>query len=237
MQHGAGQREAVRGIKIYYDDAALKAYVERHSHHAPGFSRAYFELARSGAERVDLWRALVTWLEGGVYVDIDTVCRTPLYAVIRPDDDAVSGVGHREGGPEQFILAYAPRHPIIWRYLRDAVAAVHGGAEGGVVNATGPTALYRAAIQVLQLPGGHRFSAGTYRVHGRAHAPDGPRSLRILDGNYTCPPAWPYCSWLINSFGGNVKFKYDHKDYVKDLADSGVAHWGMVDKRVARGTY
>lgn len=37
------------------------------------------------------------------------------------------------------ILAYAPRHPIIWRYLLDAVAAVHGVAKGGVVNATGPT--------------------------------------------------------------------------------------------------
>ena len=57
---------------VYYDDAALAEYVQRHAHHVPGFASAY-RLARTGAERVDLWRGLVIWMEGGIYVDIGQI--------------------------------------------------------------------------------------------------------------------------------------------------------------------
>ena len=212
---------------VYYSDAALAAYVRRHGREVPGFDAAH-AAARSGAERADLWRALVVWREGGVYADIDTQCLTALYAVIRPHDDAVSGVGHREHGPEQFLLAYAPRHPIIERYLFDAVAGVNAGAAGGVVNLTGPSALYRAAISVLGLPPGAQFEGGTYLAVGSN------RSLRILDGNYTCPTGGVYGCAIINSFSNNVRFKY--AGYENELKRAGSTHWSAVDRRVPRGS-
>ena len=206
---------------VYYSDAALAAYVRRHGREVPGFDAAH-AAARSGAERADLWRALVVWREGGVYADIDTQCLTALYAVIRPHDDSVSGVGHREHGPEQFVLAYAARHPIVERYLFDAVAGVNAGnGAGGVVNLTGPSALYRAAVAVLGLPMGSRFEGGTtYR------AVASNRSLRILDGNYTCPTGGVYGCAIVNSFSDNVRFKY--AGYESELRQAGSTHCALV---------
>lgn len=126
------------------------------------------------------------------------------------------------------MLAYTSRHPIIERYLHIAVEAVNRGAPGGLVNATGPSALYRAAIDVLGLPVGTRFEPGTYRVQQNGSK----RSLRILEANYTCPAQRPYCTSMINSFGGNVKFK--DEGYAHDLKQSGMTHWAELDTRVNR---
>ena len=166
----------------------------------------------------------MVWLEGGVYADIDAVALRPLYRVIKTEDDAVSGVGHREHGPEQHILAYSRRHPIIGSYLRDAVDGVLAGIGGGCINVTGPSVLYRAAIMVLGLPLGYQFVAGMFQTTG------GDRSLRILPGYYECPRLWPYCRVEINSFGTNAIFKYS--GYERDLQNTGSVHWSKVDTGV-----
>ena len=116
----------------------------------------------------------------------------------------------------------AARHPIVERYLFDAVAGVNAGnGAGGVVNLTGPSALYRAAVAVLGLPMGSRFEGGTtYRAVGSN------RSLRILDGNYTCPTGGVYGCAIVNSFSDNVSFKY--AGYESELRQAGSTHCALV---------
>ena len=75
--------------------------------------------------RCDLWRYLLIWSEGGVYADADAVLQRPLRAVLLPTDQALTGLG--QDALEQYVLAYAPYHPIIRRVLEQAVAQVLSG--------------------------------------------------------------------------------------------------------------
>ena len=43
-------------------------------------------------ERTDLWRLLIVSKNGGVYADVDTVCRKPASEWIGPEDEAVIGI-------------------------------------------------------------------------------------------------------------------------------------------------
>ena len=48
--------------------------------------------------RCDLWRYLLIWSEGGVYADADAVLHRPLRTVLRPEDDALTGLGQVRAG-------------------------------------------------------------------------------------------------------------------------------------------
>ena len=199
----------------WFDDAAVRAYVRAHGGAFDGFREA-FAAAPSGAMRCDMWRALVTFREGGVYADADTVLRRALREVLRPADDAVSGVGHEAHGLEQFILAYSARHPVM-RALIDGMLveiAARGGAARvrgwAVMSATGPLLLQRVTAELL-LNGSARTPqfddrGGVFPVRGHSG-----RSVRVLAGRYSCPREGRrkvyYCD-DVNRFGGNADFKY-----------------------------
>ena len=251
----------------YFDDRALEAYVARQGGRVQGFARAWRLLA-SGAARADLWRYLVMYLEGGVFADLDSVLKHPLRTIIASDDEAVSGVGHRHHSLEQFVLAYRPKHPIMARVLQLSVLAVLSSSvtveaatnAGGLatdwsqlqsnatvgaaaIEFTGPTQLYRAAIQALGKRMGHAFPSSTKRTW---HCPPGARQgcVTILPGNYSCPGRargapedlrsgccdHPLCRirHALNSFGGHVQFKYDvwGDAYKSDLLAMNLTYYG-----------
>jgi len=236
---------------LYYDDRAMRRYVARQGSRVQGFRRA-FALAGSGAARSDLWRYLTLWCEGGVYADADSVLRRPLREIIRPNDEAVAGVGHQEHGPEQWVMAYRSKHPIIGRVLQLAVlsilqsnASVAAAMANGslpsdwsglqsrrvvgkeALHVTGPKQLYLAAMQVLGKPYGYAFRSSAARER---HCPGLGRvgCVTILPGQYDCPSNnhIGHCSRAaptLNTFGGNARESY--KNYRSDLRSMGVVHW------------
>ena len=213
----------------WFDDAAVRAYVGAFGGAFGGFREAFAD-APSGAMRCDMWRALVTYREGGVYADADTVLRRALREVLRPADDAVSGVGHEAHGLEQFILAYSPRHPVMLRLIERMLAELRarGGAANvrgwAVMSATGPVLLQRVTAELL-LNGSTRTPqftdrGGVFPVLGHSG-----RSVRVLEGRYSCPRAGRhpvyYCD-DVNRFGGNADFKYP--GYEEDQAKIGKSY-------------
>lgn len=229
----------------------MRAVVDKYGHLVQNFSLA-FNKATSGAMRADLWRYLLLWVEGGVYADIDTKALRPL--PIRPDDHAVSGCGHYFHGVEQFILAYAPKHPVLKRALELAVSNIlqRSGRElmGHELVLTGPVLLHQAATQVLQL--GHGQPANCSKFQGVWRNQQNTASLRILPGEYDCVKLngalltgsdshrvrsrWSrrrqvYLAWNcgdIDSFGGVVEMKgMNNKKWNATLASMGLKHYTM----------
>lgn len=148
----------------YYDQRAMDAYAAREGEsHFPGFAAAYNKTIPVG--KADLWRTLITFLEGGLYADADVLPLRPLRELVRTDDDGVSGVGTPDLlGLDQFLLCYAPHHPIMERAVQVAVRNVLTRQlwqqQGwGIWETTGPRALHRAVTQVLGVPrcGGNRY--------------------------------------------------------------------------------
>jgi inositol phosphorylceramide mannosyltransferase catalytic subunit len=206
----------------FFDDAAMFDYAER------GFPVDGFAFSRQtliealhtikpGAGKADLFRYLIVYDRGGVYMDIDTVPLAPLSSFIRPADDTVSGIGEH-GDLHQWGLIYAARHPFMKRAIENTVDNIVrrcfvDGYANTLVGLSGPACLDFSIKQVLNLPQFLQFRPGNY-----GYTCDGKDyRLRILPGNF---------------FAGAVDFKY--REYPADLARMNLPVWDNRDLFAAR---
>jgi len=196
----------------FFDDARLYGYVEEFPCAGFPFDNAQLRQAmtkiKPGAGKADLFRYLLLYREGGVYMDIDTVCLTPLSHYVDPDDDVVTGIGGR-GDFHQWGLIYGPRHPFLQRAIENAVSNILNerfvpGFTNSLEGIAGPPCLDLSIKQVLGLPLRSRFTAGVFD----AAIGEIRYRTRILPRDF---------------FGGHVEFKYS--DYRSDLAALGIRYW------------
>jgi hypothetical protein len=158
----------------FYDDDDIRRYI------GEGYGPAalvYFDAInpKYRAARADLFRYLVVYREGGVYLDVKSLPTRPLGEVIRPDDQylisqwdngpggAYPGWGlhpelaHVPGGEfQQWYIAAAAGHPFlaavlerVFRNLRTYNPGLHGVGRRGVLRVTGPIAYTRAIHPLL----------------------------------------------------------------------------------------
>jgi len=196
----------------FFEDADIFAYAD--SFDCSDFPFAGDDLSRAirnvkpGAGKADLFRYLIIYDLGGVYMDIDTFCLSPLSSFVHPDDEAVSGIGMR-GDLHQWGLVYAPHHPFIKRTIENSVSNILArkfvpGFENTLEGLAGPPCLDLSIKEVLKLPQAAKFQTGLYEIDV-----DGRKwRIRLLGKDL---------------FDGNVGFKY--QDYSSDLSKMGMKHW------------
>lgn len=170
----------------FYDDADIRRFIA--ATYGPPFTDWYDAIdPKYGAARADLFRYLLVYKEGGVYLDIKSRPSRPLSEVIRPDDRYL--ISQWENGPDaayagwglhpelarvpggefqQWHIAAAAGHPFlraviqrVLRNLRSYNPGLHGVGQLGVLRTTGPIA-YTLAIHPLLDAHPHR------RVDSRA---------------------------------------------------------------------
>lgn len=172
-QHQAGWEHRL------YQDSDVRSFLSKH--YPPEIRAAYARIdSRYGAARADLFRYLLMYKVGGVYLDIKSTTNRPLDAVLREDDrfllstwegqhDEYPGWGmHEELGItngyeyQQWFIACAPGHPFlkavianVLRNLRTYLPSLHGVGKAGVLRLTGPVA-YTLAIHPLRVHHPHR---------------------------------------------------------------------------------
>ena len=135
-----------------------------------------------GAARADLFRYLLMYKTGGVYLDIKSIATRSLDEVLRPDDayilsqwhgkrfaDLGMGVHSALRGIEgteyqQWHIVAAPGHPFLKRVIENVLRnlriynpGIHGVGKQGVLAVTGPIA-YTLAINPLLASYPHRFT-------------------------------------------------------------------------------
>lgn len=164
-----------------YDEADMRAFIQET--YGPDVLACYEAInPKYRAARADLFRYLVIYRCGGVYLDIKSLPTRPLSAVIRPDDRFLisqwnngPGEAYPEWGlhPElsriprgefqQWYIAAAVGHPFlraaiarVLRNLRTYNPGLHGVGQLGVLRVTGPIA-YTLAIHPLLGRWPHRF--------------------------------------------------------------------------------
>lgn len=195
-----------------FDDDAMFGFIEAVDCSAFSFTRDDLIRAmhsiKPGAGKADLFRYLLIYDRGGIYMDIDTVCLAPLRTFIHPEDDVVSGIGMR-GDLHQWGLAYAPRHPFMKRTLERSIANVLNRKfiapfENTLEGLTGPPCLDLSIKSLLNLPAEAQFKAGLYEID----VEERKTRIRLYEKDL---------------FNGNVGFKY--KDYRSDLSKLGMSHW------------
>jgi hypothetical protein len=165
----------------FYDDADIRRFIE--DRYGPAVLD-YFDAInpKYRAARADLFRYLVVYADGGVYLDAKSLPTRPLSEVIRPGDRYL--ISQWDNGPaggypgwglhpelarmpggefQQWYIASAAGHPFlravlerVFRNLRTYNPGLHGVGRRGVLRVTGPIA-YTLAIHPLLERHPHRF--------------------------------------------------------------------------------
>jgi len=165
----------------FYDDTAILKFIE--DNYESNVLKLFLKInPHYGAARADLFRYLLMYVCGGVYLDIKGSLTKPLDSVIRTDDDFLlsrwydkndelhKGWGiHQEPDHAQFEelqqwhIVAVPGHPFLKAVIQSVLRnieiynpAVHGVGKPGVLRVTGPVA-YTLAIQPLLARHPHRF--------------------------------------------------------------------------------
>lgn len=155
----------------FYDDADIVEFIAR-NYSAAVVKRFHRISPRYGAARADVFRYLLMYKVGGVYLDIKSLAARPLDDVLQPGDqfilsgwnnDMQSWGSHYElrdipsGEFQQWHIVCAPGHPYLKAVLENVMAnidryipSLHGIGKNGVLRVTGPIAYTRAIHAVKE---------------------------------------------------------------------------------------
>ncbi|WP_082774127.1 glycosyltransferase family 32 protein [Hymenobacter sp. PAMC 26628] len=158
---------------IIYDDDDITKFVGEN--YGPHILHCFERInPRYGVARADLFRYLLMYKCGGVYLDIKSTCICPFEQMLRPDDRYIlshwrnkpgeqhEGFGTSEevtdiagGEYQQWHIVAAPGHPFLKAVIETVLQNIdqyrpwlHGTGAIGVLRLTGPLA-YTTAIQPL----------------------------------------------------------------------------------------
>jgi mannosyltransferase OCH1-like enzyme len=167
----------------FYDDDGIADFIQEH--YPPLVWEAYERIdPRYGAARADLFRYLLIYKVGGVYLDIKSGATRPFDDVLHSGDRFVLSkwqtadgafstwgeqydLRHVEGGEfQQWHVIGAPGHPFLKAVLEQVLENLelydphlHQTGKRGVLRVTGPTA-YTLAIERVRTQHPHRALAG-----------------------------------------------------------------------------
>ncbi|MBV9842653.1 MAG: hypothetical protein JOY99_14160 [Sphingomonadaceae bacterium] len=192
-----------------YDDADIERYIGE-AYGADILARYRRIDRRYGAARADLFRYLLIYREGGVYLDIKSSFTAPIDNVLRSDDRFLlsrwrNGPGephegyslhHRElahvpGGEFQnWHVIAAPGHPYLKAVIDTVLANIDryrpwrdGTGKLGVVRTTGPIAYTLAILPILDRHP-HRLIANETELAMIYNVPGGRAYRRLLPKRY-----------------------------------------------------
>jgi inositol phosphorylceramide mannosyltransferase catalytic subunit len=181
-----------------YDDEDIVAFIAEA--YDTELLKTYFRInAAYGAARADLFRYLLLYKIGGVYLDIKSTCTRPLDEAIRPDDTYL--LSHwkdrrwgrhpdlgEQGEFQQWHMEAQPQHPFLQAVIGQVRANIdaynpsrHGVGRLAVFRMTGPIAYSLAIESVRQLHAHRQVEAEDlgfqYSIFGIDPAKPGHESL------------------------------------------------------------
>ena len=119
-----------------YDDIEMTEFVHRNY---PGEISSAFDMLAIGAARADLWRYLILYKYGGIYLDIDAEIVGKLDDLIRPDDSAIITREQVEGLFNQWILIFSKGHPLLADVIDRCVDNIKSKSSNNILHLTGST--------------------------------------------------------------------------------------------------
>lgn len=148
-----------------YDDSEIPDYIQRY--YGPEMLDYYNRInPKYGAARADLFRYLLMYREGGVYLDIKSGSHFPLNRIILPDDEYILAhwdlpfnyqiIGNSRGEYQQWHIITRPGHPFLKAVINEVMRNIDnydltvGVGKLAVLKVTGPIAYTRAIIPIAQ---------------------------------------------------------------------------------------
>jgi inositol phosphorylceramide mannosyltransferase catalytic subunit len=128
---------------ILYDDDDMKLFIETNFHQE--IFDAYCQLG-VGAAKADFWRYCILYKHGGIYLDIDSQIVKPLSDLIEDTDQCIITRESNPGIFNNWILIFAPNHPILWKCIQNCVYNIQHKTSQDICRLTGPIGPFTDAI-------------------------------------------------------------------------------------------
>jgi hypothetical protein len=138
---------------IIYTDAQIHDYVN--ANFEKNITSAFNSLGHI-VPKVDFWRYLILYRNGGVYVDIDSSINVPLNNIINENDEAIISAENNDDNFVQWALFFKKEHPILKEVI-DIV--VHN-----ISNNLYPNYLTNAE-DLIKLTAGGAFTKAIKKIH------------------------------------------------------------------------
>jgi len=170
---------------FFYDDEAMDAFLFDKERWEDTFPSLHFGLQcidkiHNPTMKADIWRYLVLWEYGGLYIDIDAGPTGFNASTIQPDDDGLFYLQDR-GFIAQFFLIVSPRHPLMFYAVHAAIQNLLRYLGELSVSDPAKTTGPRAIVDSMRAFMNNR-TAGRHMTDGIYAGKDG-RSIRV-DGHY-----------------------------------------------------
>jgi mannosyltransferase OCH1-like enzyme len=140
-----------------FDDAACAALIDRFGARV---ASAYARIG-PGAFRADLWRYCELYTNGGVYVDVDTVCLGAVYDALDPTASLAVPVDLDPTNLFNAFVAAAPEHPVMRMCIDAVVENVEANKPQFGLGFSGPKLLGACVAAYLGAPYPTTFEART----------------------------------------------------------------------------
>ena len=141
-----------------YDDIEMEGFVHQYY---PGEISDAFDTLAIGAARADLWRYLILYKYGGIYLDIDAEITGKLDELIRPDDAAIITREQVEGLFNQWILIFRKGHPLLADVINQCIKNIKTKSSNNILHLTGSTVFTSAVNAVYQH---HKVQFSVYKT-------------------------------------------------------------------------
>ena len=130
---------------LYDDDEMDKFVIENYQ----GEIYEAYSMLNIGAAKADLWRYLILYKYGGIYLDIDAAILKPLDTLIRFDDTALITREMYEGLFNQWILIFKKGHLLLKEVISQCVANIKNKSSNNILHLTGSTVFTRVINKCL----------------------------------------------------------------------------------------
>jgi len=132
--------------RLYDDSECLSFLKENYGNNVV----SAYESLNIGSAKADLWRYAILYMNGGVYLDIDSEIYSNLDSLIAEDDVAIIS---REKNPNKFVqwcLMFDKKHPILENTLKKCVFNILNRTTEDIFKLTGPDVYSQSIREVLQ---------------------------------------------------------------------------------------
>lgn len=132
--------------QIIYTDEQVNDYIN--SNFSKEIINAFNKLNIMTA-RIDFWRYLILYQNGGIYLDIDSCINKKISSFLNNDDDALITAETNPGLFVQWALFFIKKHPILEIVIENVVKNIETNKfHNDIINLTGPGAFTEALSSI-----------------------------------------------------------------------------------------
>jgi len=132
-----------------FDDNDIEIWIK--SNFDNGIIYDTYKKLKVGAGKADFWRYLILYMNGGIYLDIDSDIVRPLDLLINNNDNAI--ISKQKYGDSDFVqwcLMFSPKHPILLRVINLCIYNINNKTTDYLPLLTGPTVFTNAVNDVIK---------------------------------------------------------------------------------------